>query len=98
MAPVIHPLRLARLALQIMHKTEVHKIIEATLRGGSRSPGPLDLIKVLGVRRELEACRSTDEVVGTLARHRPLIVKAFGLTPDAFEAGVERIKALDRGG
>ncbi len=80
-----------------MDKTEVRNIIEATLRGGSRSPGPLDLLRVLAVRAELERCDSTDEVVGILARHRALIVKAFGLAPGAFEAGVERIEALDRG-
>jgi hypothetical protein len=80
-----------------MNKAEVRNIIEATLRGGSRSPGPLDLLKVIAVRVELEACSSTDEVVGILARHRPLIVKAFGLTPAAFEAGVERIRALEKG-
>ena len=78
-----------------MNKKEVHNIIEAVLRGGSKSPGPIELVKVLGVRVELEGCDSTDEVVGILARHRPLIVKAFGLTDSAFDAGVERIKAQD---
>ena len=79
-----------------MNKTAVHKIIETTLRGGSKSPGPLALVKVLAVRWELEACNSTDEVVAALARHQPLIVKSFGLTDAAYDAGVEKIKALDR--
>lgn len=79
-----------------MRKTEVHNIIEGVLKGGNRMPGPLDLLKVLGVRRELEASKSTDEVVEILTRHRPLIVKAFGLAPGDYEAGVERIKALDK--
>lgn len=79
-----------------MNKKEVHNIIEATLRGGSKVPGPLALVKVLAVRRELEACDSTDEVVTALARAQPLIVKAFGLTDAAYDAGVEKIKALDR--
>lgn len=81
-----------------MDKAQVRNIIETTLRGGSKSPGALALIKVLAVKMELEACNSTDEVVGTLAKHRPLIVKSFGLTDDAFEAGVARIRSLDSGG
>ncbi len=80
-----------------MKKAEIHNIIEAVLRSGSRSPGPLELIKVLAVRMELEACSSTSQVVGILQRHQPLIVKAFGLAPGVYEAGVERIKALERG-
>lgn len=78
-----------------MDKAKVHNIIEAVLRGGAKSPGPIELVKVLGVRVELERCASTDEVVGVLARHRPLIVKAFGLTAEAFDAGIDRIKAAD---
>jgi hypothetical protein len=79
-----------------MKKREIHNIIESTLRGGSKAPGPLVLLKVLAVRAELERCRSTTEVVDTLERHRPLIVKSFGLTDAAYDAGVERIKALDK--
>lgn len=79
-----------------MKKAEIHNIIESTLRSGSRAPGPLDLLRVLAVRAELERASSTNEVVGILGRHQPLIVKAFGLAPGTYEAGVERIKALDR--
>lgn len=80
-----------------MDKAEIRNIIETTLRGGSKSPGPLDLLKVMAVRVELEACDSPREVVEILARHRTLITRAFGLSAAAFDAGVERIRALDTG-
>ncbi len=80
-----------------MDRTEVRNIIEATLRGGSKTPGPFDMVKIMVIKLELEACGSTSHVVEVLARHRGLIMKSFGVSAAAFDAGVERIRALGGG-
>lgn len=77
-----------------MDRTEVRHIINATLRGGSKTPGPFDMLKVMVIKLELEACASTSQVVEILARNRGLITRSFGVSAAAFDAGVERIKAL----
>lgn len=77
-----------------MHKAEVRNILEATLKSGTRAPGLLDLARILAVRSKLESCASVVQVIGILEENRGLITRSFGVSDEAFDSGVEKLKAL----
>ncbi len=77
-----------------MLKTEVRNIIESTLTSGSKTPGLFDLPKILGIKSKMESCTSVKEVIGILEENRSLITKAFGISEELFNSGVEKLKAL----
>ncbi len=77
-----------------MLKTEARKIIEAILTSGSKTPGLFDLPKILGIKSKMESCTSVKEVIGILEENRSLITKAFGISEELFNSGVEKLKAL----
>ncbi len=77
-----------------MLKTEVRNIIESTLTSGSKTPGLFDLPKILGIKSKMESCTSVGDVIGILEENRSLITKAFGISEQSFNSGVEKLKAL----
>lgn len=77
-----------------MNKSEVKAIIETTLTSGTKTPGLFELPKMLGIKSKLESCESVADVLGILEEHRPLLCKAFGLSDELFNSGVEKLKAL----
>lgn len=78
-----------------MNKAEVRSIIETTLKSGNKTPGLLDLPKLIGVKSKLESCDSISEVVGILGDNRSFISKSFGLSDSDFNASVDKLKALE---
>jgi len=78
-----------------MNKEEIINIIESTLTSGSKTPGIFDLPKILAIKAELQACHSVDDFLGIIDEHRDLISKAFGLSEDAIDSAVQKIKALE---
>ena len=78
-----------------MNKEEIINIIESTLTSGSKTPGIFDLPKILAIKAELQACHSADDFLGIIDEHRDLISKAFGLSEDAIDSAVQKIKALE---
>lgn len=78
-----------------MNKSEVLNIIEATLKGGNKTPGLFDLPKMMGIKSELQSCASINDVLGIIEKHRSTISKAFGLSDEAIAATVEKLKALE---
>lgn len=78
-----------------MNKIEVRKIIESTLKSGSKSPGILDFPKILRLKSSLESCESINEVVAILEDNRSLISKSFGLADEVLSEGVSKIKVLE---
>ena len=79
----------------IMNKDEVIRIIEATLKGGNRSPGLFDLPRVLRIRSELQSCTSIDDVLAVIQEHRKLISKAFGLSDAVINETLGKLKTLE---
>ncbi len=77
-----------------MNRDEVTRIIEAALRSGDRTPGLFDLPKVLRIRAELQSCASISDVLGIIEEHRKLISKAFGLSDEAINETLGKLKAL----
>jgi len=78
-----------------MNKSEVLNIIEATLKGGNKTPGLFDLPKIMGIKSELQSCASINDVLGIIEKHRSTISKAFGLSDEVIAATVEKLKALE---
>jgi len=78
-----------------MNKSEVLNIIEATLKGGNKTPGLFDLPKMMGIKSELQSCASISDVLGVIEKHRNIICKAFGLSDEAIAATVAKLKALE---
>ena len=78
-----------------MNKDEVLNIIEATLKGGDKTPGLFDLPKIMGIKSEIESYTSINDVIGVIEKNRNLISKAFGLSDDVIEETVEKLKALE---
>lgn len=78
-----------------MNKDEVLNIIEATLKGGDKTPGLFDLPKILGIKSELQSCTSINDVLGVIEEHRNLLSKAFGLSDDVIQDAVEKLKSLE---
>ena len=78
-----------------MNKSEVLNIIEATLKGGSKTPGLFDLPKMMDIKSEFQSCASINDVLGIIEKHRSTISKAFGLSDEAIAATVEKLKALE---
>jgi len=78
-----------------MNKSEVLNIIEATLKGGNKTPGLFDLPKMMGIKSELQSCASISDVLGVIEKHRNIICKAFGLSDETIAATVEKLKALE---
>ncbi|MDP2804707.1 MAG: hypothetical protein Q8O24_02080 [Gallionellaceae bacterium] len=77
-----------------MNKAEIKSIIEATLKSGSKTPGMFELPKMLGIRGKLESCESVADVLSILEENRPVLSKAFGISDELFNSGVEKLKAL----
>jgi hypothetical protein len=77
-----------------MNKAEIKSIIEATLSSGSKSPTFLEIPKMLGIRGKLESCESVADVLSILEENRPVLSKAFGISDELFNSGVEKLKAL----
>jgi hypothetical protein len=78
-----------------MNKDGVLNIIEATLKGGDKTPGLLDLPKIMGIKSKIQSCSSINDVLVIIDGHRILISKAFGLSNDAIEKAKEKLKALE---
>jgi hypothetical protein len=78
-----------------MNKEEIIKIIESTLTSGDKTPGIFDLPKILAIKAELQSCHSVDDFLGIIDQHRDLISKAFGLSEDAIDSAVQKIKAFE---
>lgn len=78
-----------------MNKDEVLNIIEATLKGGDKTPGLFDLPKIMGIKSKIQSCSSINDVIGVIEEHRNLISKAFGLSDDVIENAVQKLKALE---
>jgi len=78
-----------------MNKDEVLNIIEATLKGGDKTPGLFDLPKIMGIKSEIESYTSINDVIGVIEKNRNLISKAFGLSDEVIEETMEKLKALE---
>lgn len=78
-----------------MNKEEIINIIESTLKDGDKTPGLFDLPKIMGIRAELQACSSVDDVLNIIDNHKDLICKAFGLSEEMISGAVQKIKALE---
>lgn len=78
-----------------MNKAEALNIIEATLKGGDKTPGVLDLPKIMGIKLRIQSCSSIDDVLVIIEGHRILISKAFGLSNDVIDKAIEKLKAVD---
>jgi hypothetical protein len=77
-----------------MKKEEISRIIESALKSGNKMPGMFDLPKIFALKSTLETCKSVDEVLAVLENSRELISKSFGLSEEAINSTVEKIKAL----
>ena len=78
-----------------MNKDEILKIIEATLKSGSKTPGLFDLPKVMAIKSEIQSCTSLNDVLGLIEEHRTVISKVFGLSEGMIEEAVVKLKALE---
>ncbi len=78
-----------------MNKEEIINIIESTLTSGDKTPGIFDLPKIIAIKSELQSCHSVDDILGIIDEHRGLISKAFGLSDDAIDSAVQKIKAFE---
>jgi hypothetical protein len=78
-----------------MNRDEVRNIIEATLRGGDKTPGLFDLPRVIVIKSEIQSCTSINDVLGIIEKHRSLLSKAFGLSDDVIEETVKKLRALE---
>jgi hypothetical protein len=79
-----------------MNRDEVRRIIEATLRGGDKTPGLFDLPRIIGIKSEIQSCTSINSVLGIIEQHRGLLSKAFGLSDDVIEETMKKLRALER--
>lgn len=77
-----------------MNQDKVRNIIETTLKAGEKTPGLLDLPKIMGIKSKLESCASIGEVVGILQLNKELLCKAFGLNDVKFDDGIANLNAL----
>ncbi|MBI3478760.1 MAG: hypothetical protein HY016_00135 [Nitrosomonadales bacterium] len=78
-----------------MNRDEVRNIIEATLRGGDKTPGLFDLPRIMGIRSEIQSCTSINDVIGIIEKHRSLLSKAFGLRDEVIEQTMKKLSALE---
>ena len=78
-----------------MNKDAIINIIESTLTSGDKTPGIFDLPKIMGIKAELQACHSVDDILAIIEEHRDLIAKVFGLSEDAIDSAVQKIKAIE---
>jgi hypothetical protein len=78
-----------------MNKEEIINIIESTLTSGDKTPGIFDLPKIIAIKAELQACHSVDDILAIIEQHRDLISKVFGLSADAIDSAVQKIKTLE---
>lgn len=78
-----------------MSKEAIIGIIENALKSGDRTPGIFDLPKIMSIKSEIQSCTSVNDVLGLIEEHRDLISRVFGLTEDAIEETVHKIKALE---
>jgi hypothetical protein len=78
-----------------MDKKQILNIIETTLKSGNKVPGLFDLPKLMNIKSELQACATSDNILAIVEEHRPLITKAFGLSEDAIEQTIQKIRALE---
>ena len=78
-----------------MNKEEIIGIIENTLKSGDKTPGIFDLAKIMAIKVEIQSCTSVNAVLGLIEEHRDLISKVFGLTEDAIEKAVQKIKGIE---
>ncbi|OIR11393.1 hypothetical protein GALL_68860 [mine drainage metagenome] len=78
-----------------MNKEEITRIIENTLKNGDKIPGLFDLPRIMSIKAEIQACTSINDVLGLIEEHRDLIARAFGLSEDAIDQTVAKIKAIE---
>ena len=78
-----------------MNKTEILNIIEAALKAGDKVPGLFDLPKIIRIKSEIQSCHTIKDVLAIVEEHRALLSKAFGLSDEAIEQVVGKIKALE---
>lgn len=78
-----------------MNKEEITRIIENTLKSGDKIPGLFDLPRIMGIKAEIQSCASVNDVLGLIEEHRDLIARAFGLSEDAIDQAVAKIKAIE---
>lgn len=77
-----------------MKKEEISRIIESALKSGNKMPGMFDLPKIFALKVTLETCKSVAEVLAILEGSRELISKSFGLSDEAINSTVAKIKAM----
>ncbi|OIR08514.1 hypothetical protein GALL_93080 [mine drainage metagenome] len=78
-----------------MNKEAITSIIENALRSGDKTPGIFDLAKIMAIKAEIQSCTTVNAVLGLIDEHRDLISKAFGLSEDAIEETVQKIRAIE---
>ncbi len=78
-----------------MDKEAITSIIENALRSGDKTPGIFDLAKIMAIKAEIQSCTTVNAVLGLIEEHRDLISKAFGLSEDAIEETVQKIRAIE---
>jgi hypothetical protein len=78
-----------------MNKQEITSIIESALRSGDKTPGIFDLAKIMAIKAEIQSCTTVNAVLGLIDEHRDLISKAFGLSEEAIEETVQKIRAIE---
>ena len=78
-----------------MDKEVITSIIENALRSGDKTPGIFDLAKIMAIKAEIQSCTTVNAVLGLIEEHRDLISKAFGLSEDAIEETVQKIRAIE---
>lgn len=78
-----------------MNKEAITSIIENALRSGDKTPGIFDLAKIMAIKAEIQSCTTVNAVLGLIEEHRDLISKAFGLSEDAIEETVQKIRAIE---
>jgi hypothetical protein len=78
-----------------MNKEEIINIVETALKSGNKIPGIFDLPKIMSIKSEIQSCNSLNGVLAIIEEHRDMISKAFGLSEDAIEQAVQKIKALE---
>jgi hypothetical protein len=78
-----------------MDKAAVHRIIDTTIRSGSKTPKTMWITQLNAVQDELKFCNSTAEVIALIEANRGLIEKLFGVSEDDFTVCFEDLAGLD---
>ena len=78
-----------------MNKEAITSIIENALRSGDKTPGIFDLAKIMAIKAEIQSCTTVNAVLGLIDEHRDLISRVFGLSEEAIEETVQKIRAIE---